>query len=120
MIVVIDDDFRVLESLENLLISEGFDVELFESADHFLASGDLEQVQCLVTDLEMPGTKGDELVKVLRAKEVVLPVVVISGHRDNFDRTALLDLGADAFFPKPFDPDAVLGTIRSLISANCR
>lgn len=115
MIAVVDDDFRVTESLENLFLSVGFEVFAFESAESFLASTDSCTLSCLISDIEMPGMKGEDLVRTVRTVNEQLPIVLISGHRERMEEAVLIKIGANAFFPKPFNAVALLDKVKELI-----
>ena len=68
MVSIIDDDRIVREAIGDLVQSLGYEVETFESAEHFLTSGHLAETSCLITDLQMPGLNGLELQSQLAAE----------------------------------------------------
>ena len=86
IVAVVDDDHNVLESLEDLLASAGYDARLFSSAKALLDSDSLQVIDCLVSDIDMPVMDGIELVRVARAHRPALPVVLITGHAHELDR----------------------------------
>ena len=70
IVVAVDDDFRVRESLESLVESAGYEPVVFSSAEDFLQSGTLTAATCVITDVRMPGMDGIELqrrIKIGRA-----------------------------------------------------
>ena len=69
LVACVDDDFRVRESVENLLHSAGFVCMSFASAEEFLESGVLERVACLLLDVRMGGLNGLELQRAVRAAQ---------------------------------------------------
>src|SRR3954469_7329187 len=81
-VCVVDDDLSVRRGLERLIRSAGFGVELFASADEFLAQGRPEGPGCLVLDVQMPGLTGIELQQALTASHNSMPIVFITGHGD--------------------------------------
>jgi FixJ family two-component response regulator len=107
----VDDDFQIRESLESLLRSAEFSSAAFSSAEDALQSGILEEASCLITDVRMPGMHGDELQRRLKRDYPKLPVILISGHRDEQVRQSALSDGAVALLYKPFDPDDLLRAI---------
>jgi FixJ family two-component response regulator len=115
IIAVVDDDFRVTESLENLFASAGFVVCAFESAEAFLASEYTDRLSCLISDIEMPGMKGEDLVKTVRSRNAKLPIVLISGHRERMEEAIYTKVGANAFFPKPFNAAALVEKVKDLL-----
>jgi FixJ family two-component response regulator len=109
---IVDDDASVRRALRNLLRSEGFRAETFESADAFLRSGHREATGCLVLDLQMPGMSGIDLLKQLTASGPRIPVIVLTAHGGDQARERSLRAGAVAFIEKPFQSEALLGAIR--------
>ena len=81
-VAVIDDDGRVLESLENLLESAGHAVRLFTSAQAFLKDEAFAKVDCVISDIGMPAIDGFELERLARAARPELPVILITGRRE--------------------------------------
>lgn len=80
VLLVVDDDEAVLNSLKFCLESEGFAVRLYGEAQALLSEPDLPAVGCLVVDHHMPGVTGLELVARLRSDGVALPAILITGH----------------------------------------
>ena len=81
-VAVIDDDERVLESLENLLESAGHTVCLFTSAQTFLQDEAFAKVDCVISDIGMPAIDGFELERLARAARPELPVILITGRHE--------------------------------------
>jgi FixJ family two-component response regulator len=81
-VAVIDDDERVLESLENLLESAGHAVRLFTSAQAFLEDEAFAKVDCVISDIGMPAIDGFELERLARAARPELPVILITGRQE--------------------------------------
>jgi FixJ family two-component response regulator len=115
LVVGVDDDFRLRESLKSLVESAGYAAAVFSSAEEFLQSGALARANCLVTDVRMPGMDGIELQRRIRLERPELPVVFISAHQDDEARERALDEGAIRFLYKPFDGAELLGTIEAAL-----
>jgi FixJ family two-component response regulator len=113
-IAVIDDDLRVLESLVNLLASFGYEAESYKSAEEFLASGNLSQISCIVTDVEMRQMSGLGLLKYLKTNNYMVPVIIITGKPSARSEAFYLASGAVGFFRKPVDGDALVELIGSV------
>jgi FixJ family two-component response regulator len=94
IVAVVDDDHNVLESLEDLLESAGYGARLFASAQALLDGVSLGEIDCLVSDIDMPGMDGIELARVARASRPALPIFLITGHEHEFDRVT----GTSNFF----------------------
>jgi FixJ family two-component response regulator len=119
-ISVVDDDASVREALANLISSVGYDVELYASAEEFLASTDASTATCLVLDLRMPGMGGLELQRRLAAEGRETPVIVVTAHGDDEARAESIAAGAVAFLNKPFKEETLLGAIDSALALNRR
>jgi FixJ family two-component response regulator len=113
-IAVIDDDDRVLESLQNLLASCGYKAEKYSSAELFLSSGALSRTSCIITDVEMRRMSGLGLLQHVRSRQSDVPVIIIIGKPSDTSETFYLDRGANGFFRKPIDGDALLTLINNL------
>jgi FixJ family two-component response regulator len=113
-IAVIDDDARVLESLQNLLASRGYKAETYSSAELFLTSGALSRTSCIITDVEMKRISGLGLLQHVRSRQSDVPVIIITGKPSENSETFYLDRGANGFFSKPIDGDALLTLVNNL------
>lgn len=116
LIVGVDDDYRVRESLASLLESAGYRSLMFGSAEDFLRSKHLRNADCLVTDLRMPVMDGLELARSIRAIRPGLPVIFISAHFEEGPRRVALEEGAVGFLYKPFATAELLELIRSALA----
>lgn len=115
VVAVVDDDPRILESLEELLESAGYEPRLYSSASSLLTSG-MSGIDCLITDISMPVMDGFELRDRVKQMRPGLPVFLISAQRDLAqDRRVASDV---AFFPKPFDGPTLLAAIGKALHAS--
>src|SRR5271169_6320181 len=102
LISVVDDDESVRESVSGLMRAIGFAVAEFPSAEEFLRSAHLDETDCLILDVQMPGMNGLELQRHLAASHVEIPIIFITAHTGDDDvRSAALDGGATAYLSKP-------------------
>jgi FixJ family two-component response regulator len=115
LVSVVDDDESVRESLPDLLRIFGFSVDSFGSAKEFLASNALEETQCLVLDVAMPGMTGPELQRELFRRGRPIPTVFITASRDDAARKRLIERGAADCLFKPFSGEAINQAIRSAL-----
>jgi FixJ family two-component response regulator len=115
LVVGVDDDFRLRESLKSLVESAGYAAAVYSSAEEFLRSGSLAGAACLVTDVRMPGMNGIELQSRIRLERPELPVIFISAHQDDEARERALAEGATRFLYKPFDGAELLRTIEAAL-----
>ena len=102
LISVVDDDVSLRESLPDLLQTLGFAAMSFSSAEDFLASDALADTRCLILDVSMPGMSGPQLQCELSRRELKIPIIFITAHRDQDLRADLLSRGAVECLFKPF------------------
>ena len=118
LIAVVDDDYRVLESLDDLLQSSGYRTTLHPSAESFLESADLELVDALISDIGLPGISGIELLRRLRLRSgTQIPTILITGRTETYLEDLARELGALRFFAKPFDTQILLAELNRKFSS---
>jgi two-component system response regulator FixJ len=115
-VFVVDDDIAVLGSLKALIESVGIDVETFSTADDFLNTYKSSRCGCLVLDIRMPGMSGLELQKVLKDRDIFMPVIIISGHADIEMAVRAMKRDAFDFIEKPFSDQVLLDRIQQAIA----
>ena len=108
VVATVDDDRRVLQSVQSVLESAGYEAVTFDSAEAFLTSGALANVTCVIADVRLPGMNGTELQRRIRRARHQLPVILITAHDDDDVRRQALRDGAVAFLAKPFDGGELL------------
>ena len=114
-IYVVEDDAPMRDSLLRLLGREGAAVRGFATAEEFLSQFERTATGCLVADVRLAGKSGIELMtEVIRAGSR-MPVVLVTGHGDIAMAVAAVKAGAFDFVEKPFDPEALLTTIRKAL-----
>ena len=113
--VVVDDDESVRESLPDLLREFGFTARAFSSAEEFLSSECLDETNCLILDIAMPGMSGPDLQQELKRREREIPIIFITGHRDDAVRARVLQQGAAGFLLKPFSDSDLLAAIKTAL-----
>ena len=117
VICIVDDDPSLRRSLRNLLMSVGFRVETFESAEAFLEAGGRDEVACLVLDVRMPGMHGVDLLRYLAARGSRIPVIMLTAHGDDETRRQSLEAGAVAFLEKPVRSPVLLEAVRAALGS---
>jgi FixJ family two-component response regulator len=115
LVLVVDDDISVRESLELLLRHEGFDVETFDSAHDFLGRPPVTVPSCLVLDLSLPGLNGLDLQKRVAAERREMPIIFITGHGDIPMSVQAMKAGAVEFLTKPFQDDTLFAAVRGAL-----
>jgi FixJ family two-component response regulator len=100
---VIDDDESVRTAMSSLVRSLDWDVRLYASAEAFLASGSANHVECIISDVQMPGMSGLDMYRHLLEMGVTQPIIFISAFASDAVRRQALDLGAMCVLTKPVD-----------------
>ena len=113
LVSVVDDDESVRESLPDLLRELGFAARAFSSAVEFLSSSCVDETNCLVLDIAMPGMSGPELQQELKRLGKEIPIIFITGQRDETIRARVLKQGAAGFLLKPFSDADLLAAIKT-------
>jgi len=101
-VAVVDDDQSILRSLECLLESADYSARVFTSGAALLESGCLPEVACLISDIDMPGMDGFELLRRLSEARPGLPTILITGYPDTLQRLPLPGGCSPRVFTKPF------------------
>jgi two-component system phosphate regulon response regulator OmpR len=112
---MVDDDIRMRELLQRYLTEQGFSIKtVADSAemDAVLAS---EHIDLLVLDLMLPGEDGLAICRRLRAAGNVMPIIMLTARGDEVDRIIGLEMGADDYLPKPFNPRELLARINAIM-----
>lgn len=113
-VAVVDDDERMLESLVNLFESAGFCVQAHRSGSLLMDAG-VSSIDCLVTDIGMPGIDGFELCERVKRRRPRLPVFLISGRHEPGDESRLKHGCATEFFRKPFNGQRLLLAVEAAL-----
>jgi FixJ family two-component response regulator len=117
IIAVVDDDPRVLESLENLFESAGYEVRMFSSAQALMDAG-LSEIDCLISDIGMPGIDGFELHDTVKKARPDLPVFLITGRHEIGDQQRASAKDINGFFRKPVDGQALLAAVGDTLQSH--
>lgn len=113
-ILVLDDDLEICELTQAYLQQQGFAVDTVQSGDALDAHLENHAVDLLVLDLMLPGEHGLAIAQRLK-KHRDLPIIIISAQGDDVDRIVGLELGADDYLSKPFNPRELLARIRAVL-----
>ena len=115
LITIIDDDESVRRTTTLLIESLGFRAAAFESAENFLRSAKLDDISCLIVDMQMPGMNGLQLQSHLAAAGSSIPIIFITAYDDKESRRRALQAGAVAFLGKPFSDELLHQTISAAL-----
>ena len=111
VVYIVDDEVAVSSALARSLTKRGYEAEVFESAEIFLQKFQPGRIACLVLDIRMAGMSGTELQEHLVAKEIILPIIFVTGHGDIPMSVRAIQCGAVDFLEKPYPVEQLVGLI---------
>ena len=114
-IVVVDDDARIRDLLRRYLTQEGFEVLLAEDGKALNRMMTREKIDLIVLDLMLPGEDGLSICRRLRAASDTTPIIMLTAKVEDVDRIVGLEVGADDYLPKPFNPRELLARIHAVL-----
>jgi len=118
-ILVCEDNTLTLRTIEYVLKNAGFEVLMANDGDHGIRVLDKEEVDLVITDINMPYTKGLELVRHVNIdRERKIPVIIVTGITLEETREHAMELGAVGFFTKPLDLNVLVDTVRTQLDTN--
>jgi two-component system response regulator QseB len=114
-IIVIEDDVLLAQQMKTILVMQDLNVEVFHSTEEYLMNSKAAPLapQIYLLDLNLPGLTGAELVKVIRYKDKVSPIFMISGSTEDHILNKCLAAGADDYLLKPYNPDHLMLKIKN-------
>jgi two-component system OmpR family response regulator len=114
-IAVVEDDPEIARMMTSYMTDNGFEVAAARSGrdlDRVMASGG--KIDCVILDVGLPGEDGLSICRRLRGKSSV-PIIMVTGRGTDTDRIVGLELGADDYLPKPFNPRELLARVRAVM-----
>jgi two-component system OmpR family response regulator/two-component system phosphate regulon response regulator OmpR len=117
-ILVVDDDFRLRELLRRYLSEQGLEVRVAADAEQMDRALAREHIDLIVLDLMLPGEDGLSVCRRLRGgvgRARTLPILMLTAKGDEIDRIVGLEMGADDYLPKPFNPRELLARIQAIL-----
>src|ERR1700684_4449400 len=115
MVVVVDDDVSIRESLELLIQNEGWQPALFESAQEFLTQLPTVVPSCLILDVNLPDLSGLDIQQRISDEKSSTPIIFITGYGDIPTSVRAMKAGAAEFLTKPLDDEVLIGAIRDAV-----
>lgn len=113
-VLIVDDDVELCRLLVERLSTEGFTIEAVFDGPHGLQRALSKEHALVVLDLMLPGMGGLDVLRLLRAHSPV-PVLILTARGDEVDRILGLEIGADDYVPKPFNPRELIARIRAIL-----
>ena len=114
-VLVVDDDARIRDLLRRYLSQEGFEVLLAEDARALNRLLQRETADLIVLDLMLPGEDGLSICRRLRGANDRTPIIMLTAKGEDVDRIVGLEVGADDYLPKPFNPRELLARIHAVL-----
>jgi DNA-binding response OmpR family regulator len=114
-VLVVEDDRRLAELLDELLTGQGFAVEIAADGQAGLHAGLTRRYEVLVVDRGLPGIEGVDLITRLRSRGILTPILVLTARGALNDRVEGLDAGAEDYLTKPFEVPELLARLRALL-----
>jgi len=114
-ILVVDDDARLRELLNRYLAEQGYAVRAVADAAEMNRQLARERYDLMILDLMLPGEDGLSVCRRLRGGGDLLPIIMLTAKGDDVDRIVGLELGADDYLPKPFNPRELVARIQAVL-----
>lgn len=114
-ILIVDDDVRLRALLERYLTEQGFQVRAVADSEQMNRLLTRETFHLMVLDLMLPGEDGISICKRIRSKDNLIPIIMLTAKGDEVDRIIGLEVGADDYMPKPFNPRELLARIKAVL-----
>lgn len=115
LVLVVDDDQAVRTMLCKIMDSNDFDVVQAESGEEALSAVDKRDFALILLDINMHGMDGFEVINEIRGQGRNVPIMVISGRKADYDTLYGLDIGADEYITKPFNPVTLGAKAKALV-----
>ena len=113
-IMVVDDDLNIAQLMRLYLEKEGYDVSTYQRGDTALAAFKANPPALLLLDIMLPGMDGWQVCRAVRQISTI-PVIMISAKDETFDKVLGLELGADDYITKPFDPKELVARVKAVL-----
>ncbi|MDR2950289.1 MAG: response regulator transcription factor [Dysgonomonas sp.] len=114
-ILIIEDEFEILKSIESFLLSEGFIIEKATDYNSGIEKIHLYEYDCILLDISLPGGSGLKILEEMKKSGIVGNTIIISAKNSLEDKITGLDLGADDYLTKPFHLAELLARIKAVL-----
>ena len=115
IVLIADDDQAVLTMLYKVVRSNGIEADTAASGEEALALLEQKPYDLLLLDVNMHGMDGFQVVQAIRRRGLKLPIIIVSGRKEDYDTLYGLDIGADDYVTKPFNPVTLGAKVKALI-----
>lgn len=114
-VLIVDDDTAVLTILYKVIKSNGLEADTASSGEQALALLTQREYELLLLDINMKGMDGFEVIQTIRRNGLKIPIIIVSGRKEDYDTLYGLDIGADDYITKPFNPITLGVKVKALI-----
>lgn len=114
-ILIVDDDQAVLTMLYKVIKSNGLEADTVSSGEQALEQLQKQKYQLILLDVNMQGMDGFQVVQTVRQRGLKTPIIIVSGRKEDYDTLYGLDIGADDYVTKPFNPITLGAKVKALI-----
>ena len=114
-VLIVDDDTAVLTILYKVIKSNGLEADTASSGEQALALLTQREYELLLLDINMKGIDGFEVIQTIRRNGLKIPIIIVSGRKEDYDTLYGLDIGADDYITKPFNPITLGAKVKALI-----
>ena len=118
LVLIVDDDEAVQSVLYKVISSNGIDAQVVSSGEEALEITRRYHFDLILLDVNMRGIDGFEVVQALRKRGVKTPIIIVSGRKEDYDTLYGLDIGADDYITKPFNPIVLGAKVKAMIRRN--
>ena len=114
-VLIVDDDLSVSKMLYKVVKSNGLEADIAESGEEALRQLTEREYALMLLDINLGGMDGFEVISRVRGKGMKLPIIIVSGRKEDYDTLYGLDIGADDYITKPFNPVTLGAKVKALI-----
>ena len=114
-VLIVDDDTSIQTMLYKVITSNGLLAEIAGSGEEALKLTEAKQYDLILLDINMQGIDGFQVVQQLRKRDIQTPIILVSGRQEDYDTLYGLDIGADDYVTKPFNPIVLGAKVKALI-----
>ena len=114
-VLIVDDDTAVLTILYKVIKSNGLEADTASSGEQALALLTQREYELLLLDINMKGMDGFEVIQTIRRNGLKIPIIIVSGRKEDYDTLYGLEIGADDYITKPFNPITLGAKVKALI-----
>ena len=114
-VLIVDDDEAVLTMLYKVIKSNGIEADTASNGEKALDLVSRKRYDLILLDVNMHGMDGFQVIEELRRRKITVPIIVVSGRKEDYDMLYGLDIGADDYVTKPFNPVILGAKVKALI-----